>query len=135
MTGHAPNWCVHYRSSVTFDECAAGINYDAQFGTEPGAFHRMPCFLDSEGRSKPIKTWLDCPKFQRPTPEEIAAWTERTNRIGGAIMAAIAANIDMAPDTHRVVACPLCQGELTVARSAGGAIRGHCKSPECISWR
>lgn len=67
--GHAPGWCIRFRSIGLFDTCEAGVPYAAFRGVP---FDQKPCFLDKEtGQSRPGA--LPCDHLKIPTAEEIKA--------------------------------------------------------------
>jgi hypothetical protein len=135
--GYRPGWCIHYRASTQHTTCAAGVNYNDLVGTAPGAFYRMPCFLNEDGTAKPGR--MECAHFRPPTAEEVETWKKRIAERTGSLMRGMMIALDeIGPDGVGVIQCPSCKGKLHVEirskRRPRLFSRGQCETEGCLSW-
>lgn len=140
--GYADGWCIHYRMRrgqfLSDETCEAGVSYKSLAGEEPGAFNRLPCFLDKGGQPKPDR--VHCDKLRLPTTDEINAYeqwiTERMDVLRKVMTAIRPWRAKWKGKSHvEVIVCPACNGQLHLSIAAyNGHVHGRCETVGCVSW-
>lgn len=151
--------CKHY-NGIMHEICDAGVNYNKQFGSQPGVLLRLPCIqfeVRPQGKKGtyiglddiPVRNEFDrrgqqegsCDKLQLPTDAEIRADQEdaaaRMDRLKLALSAASAWRTKGRPTHSRAetITCPACGGKLHLSQlSYNGHVHGRCETPGCVSW-
>jgi len=120
------NRCEHFNGTQN-DKCKAGVTYaDLQKGKKLGA---LPCFKDEAEKSG-----VGCEFRLFPTPEEVQAQVEESNRgmerIRKARKAIIATRLD-----HGAIQCPVCQKDkaLRFTVAYNGHVHASCANG-CVAW-
>ncbi|MET3414799.1 hypothetical protein [Methylobacterium sp. 1030] len=118
-------WCKNYNGFANNETCKAGMNYKTVAGSETGWINILPC-------TKPVSC-VSCPKMEKPTEAEVAAWEEYTKGRFQMIMTARRAIIQTGLKGGSIE-CPSCKGALYFSIASNGHVHAKCSAEDCLSW-